>query len=154
MKNIIKKDRFTVPFVCGCRNLGEAARRIGEGAAMLRTKGEPGTGNIVEAVRHMRKVNSEVSRLVVMNDDEIMTYAKELGAPYEVLKQIKDGRLPVVNFAAGGVATPQDAALMMELGADGVFVGSGIFKSEDPRNLLKQLFKLQRITKIMSLLAN
>ncbi|RIO70941.1 pyridoxal 5'-phosphate synthase lyase subunit PdxS, partial [Staphylococcus haemolyticus] len=102
----LRKDQFTVPFVCGCRNLSEAARRIGEGAAMLRTKGEPGTGNIVEAVRHMRKVNSEVSRLVVMNDDEIMTYAKELGAPYEVLKQIKDhGRLPVVNFAAGGVAT-------------------------------------------------
>ena len=130
--------------MCGCRNLGEAARRIGEGAAMLRTKGEPGTGNIVEAVRHMRRVNSEVSRLTVMNDDEIMTFAKDLGAPYEVLKQIKDnGRLPVVNFAAGGVATPQDAALMMELGADGVFVGSGIFKSEDPENLLKLSFKLQ-----------
>lgn len=122
--------------MCGCRNLGEAARRIGEGAAMLRTKGEPGTGNIVEAVRHMRRVNSEVSRLTVMNDDEIMTFAKDLGAPYEVLKQIKDnGRLPVVNFAAGGVATPQDAALMMELGADGVFVGSGIFKSEDRRKI-------------------
>ena len=128
----LRKDQFTVPFVCGCRNLGEAARRIGEGAAMLRTKGEPGTGNIVEAVRHMRKVNSEVSRLVVMNDDEIMTYAKELGAPYEVLKQIKDhGRLPVVNFAAGGVATPQDA--------DGVFVGSGIFKSEDPEKFAKAI---------------
>ena len=118
---------------------------------MLRTKGEPGTGNIVEAVRHMRRVNSEVSRLTVMNDDEIMTFAKDLGAPYEVLKQIKDnGRLPVVNFAAGGVATPQDAALMMELGADGVFVGSGIFKSEDPENLLKLSFKLQHIIKIMS----
>ena len=126
----LRKDQFTVPFVCGCRNLGEAARRIGEGAAMLRTKGEPGTGNIVEAVRHMRKVNSEVSRLVVMNDDEIMTYAKELGAPYEVLKQIKDhGRLPVVNFAA----------VMMELGADGVFVGSGIFKSEDPEKFAKAI---------------
>ncbi|MCU5746707.1 pyridoxal 5'-phosphate synthase lyase subunit PdxS [Staphylococcus sp. SQ8-PEA] len=134
------KDQFTVPFVCGCRNLGEAARRIGEGAAMLRTKGEPGTGNIVEAVRHMRQVNSEVSRLTVMNDDEIMTEAKNLGAPYEVLKSIKDnGRLPVVNFAAGGVATPQDAALMMELGADGVFVGSGIFKSEDPETFAKAI---------------
>ena len=136
----LRKDQFTVPFVCGCRNLGEAARRIGEGAAMLRTKGEPGTGNIVEAVRHMRRVNSEVSRLTVMNDDEIMTFAKDLGAPYEVLKQIKDnGRLPVVNFAAGGVATPQDAALMMELGADGVFVGSGIFKSEDPEKFAKAI---------------
>ena len=122
---------------------------------MLRTKGEPGTGNIVEAVRHMRKVNSEVSRLVVMNDDEIMTYAKELGAPYEVLKQIKDhGRLPVVNFAAGGVATPQDAALMMELGAM-VYLLVQVFSNlKILRNLLKQLFKLQRITKIMSLLAN
>lgn len=136
----LRKDQFTVPFVCGCCNLGEAARRIGEGAAMLRTKGEPGTGNIVEAVRHMRKVNSEVSRLTVMNDDEIMTYAKELGAPYNVLKQIKEeGRLPVVNFAAGGVATPQDAALMMELGADGVFVGSGIFKSEAPEKFAKAI---------------
>ena len=136
----LRKNQFTVPFVCGCRNLGEAARRIGEGAAMLRTKGEPGTGNIVEAVRHMRQVNSEVSRLTVMNDDEIMTFAKDIGAPYEILKQIKDnGRLPVVNFAAGGVATPQDAALMMELGADGVFVGSGIFQKIQ-KNLLKQLF--------------
>ena len=135
----LRKDQFTVPFVCGCRNLGEAARRIGEGAAMLRTKGEPGTGNIVEAVRHMRKVNSEVSRLTVMNDDEIMTYAKELGAPYNVLKQIKEeGRLPVVNFAVV-VATPQDAALMMELGADGVFVGSGIFKSEAPEKFAKAI---------------
>ncbi|OLN87809.1 pyridoxal biosynthesis lyase PdxS [Staphylococcus saprophyticus] len=136
----LRKDTFTVPFVCGCRNLGEAARRIGEGAAMLRTKGEPGTGNIVEAVRHMRQVNSEVSRLTVMNDDEIMTEAKNIGAPYEVLKNIKEnGKLPVVNFAAGGVATPQDAALMMELGADGVFVGSGIFKSEDPEKFAKAI---------------
>ena len=116
-------------------------RVVGEGAAMLRTKGEPGTGNIVEAVRHMRQVNSEVSRLTVMNDDEIMTFAKDIGAPYEILKQIKDnGRLPVVNFAAGGVATPQDAALMMELGADGVFVGSGILNQKIQKNLLKQLF--------------
>lgn len=136
----LKKDEFTVPFVCGCRNLGEAARRIGEGAAMLRTKGEPGTGNIVEAVRHMRQVNAEVRKLVVMNDDEIMTEAKNIGAPYETLKEIKDlGRLPVVNFAAGGVATPADAALMMELGADGVFVGSGIFKSEAPEKFAKAI---------------
>ena len=136
----LKKDEFTVPFVCGCRNLGEAARRIGEGAAMLRTKGEPGTGNIVEAVRHMRQVNAEVRKLVVMNDDEIMTEAKNIGAPYEILKEIKDlGRLPVVNFAAGGVATPADAALMMELGADGVFVGSGIVKSEAPEKFAKAI---------------
>ncbi|WP_010648001.1 pyridoxal 5'-phosphate synthase lyase subunit PdxS [Oceanobacillus massiliensis] len=130
--HILKSD-YTVPFVCGCRDLGEAARRIGEGAAMLRTKGEPGTGNIVEAVRHMRKVQAQVRKVVHMNDDELMTEAKLLGAPYEVLKQIRaEGKLPVVNFAAGGVATPADAALMMELGADGVFVGSGIFKSENP----------------------
>ncbi|WJP97724.1 pyridoxal 5'-phosphate synthase lyase subunit PdxS [Macrococcus bovicus] len=136
----LKKDEFTVPFVCGCRDLGEAARRIGEGAAMLRTKGEPGTGNIVEAVRHLRKVNAQVRKLSVMNDDEIMTEAKLLGAPYEVLKEIKTlGKLPVVNFAAGGVATPADAALMMELGADGVFVGSGIFKSESPEKYAKAI---------------
>ncbi len=127
------KSQFTVPFVCGCRDLGEAARRIGEGASMLRTKGEPGTGNIVEAVRHMRKVQAQVRKVSVMSDDELMTEAKNLGAPFEVLRQIKElGKLPVVNFAAGGVATPADAALMMELGADGVFVGSGIFKSENP----------------------
>ncbi|GGB11264.1 pyridoxal 5'-phosphate synthase lyase subunit PdxS [Macrococcus hajekii] len=136
----LKKDEFTVPFVCGCRDLGEAARRIGEGAAMLRTKGEPGTGNIVEAVRHLRKVNAQVRKLSVMNDDEIMTEAKLLGAPYDVLKEIKTlGKLPVVNFAAGGVATPADAALMMELGADGVFVGSGIFKSESPEKFAKAI---------------
>ncbi len=127
------KRNFTVPFVCGCRDLGEAARRIGEGASMLRTKGEPGTGNIVEAVRHMRMVNAQVRKIIHMNDDELMTEAKHLGAPFDILKQIKiEGRLPVVNFAAGGIATPADAALMMELGADGVFVGSGIFKSENP----------------------
>ena len=127
------KSAYTVPFVCGCRDLGEAARRIGEGAAMLRTKGEPGTGNIVEAVRHMRQVNAQVRKVTLMNDDELMTEAKILGAPYEILKQIKEaGKLPVVNFAAGGVATPADAALMMELGADGVFVGSRVFKSENP----------------------
>ncbi len=129
----IDKSRFTVPFVCGCRDLGEALRRIGEGASMLRTKGEPGTGNIVEAVRHMRKVNAQLRKVYGMSSDELMTEAKNLGAPYELLKQIHDEkRLPVVNFAAGGIATPADAALMMELGADGIFVGSGIFKSENP----------------------
>lgn len=127
------KSEYTVPFVCGCRDLGEALRRIGEGASMLRTKGEPGTGNIVEAVRHMRKVNAQVKKVVGMSKEELMTEAKLLGAPFELLVEIKKlGKLPVVNFAAGGVATPADAALMMELGADGVFVGSGIFKSENP----------------------
>ncbi|UOQ49564.1 pyridoxal 5'-phosphate synthase lyase subunit PdxS [Gracilibacillus caseinilyticus] len=136
----LNKREYTVPFVCGCRNLGEAARRIGEGTSMLRTKGEPGTGNIVEAVRHIREVNGQVRKLVHMSEDEVMTYAKELGAPYEVLLDIKDkGRLPVVNFAAGGVATPADAALMMQLGADGVFVGSGIFKSDNPANFARAI---------------
>ncbi|MGR3766368.1 pyridoxal 5'-phosphate synthase lyase subunit PdxS [Rossellomorea sp. NS-SX7] len=136
----LNKRDFTVPFVCGCRDLGEAARRIGEGASMLRTKGEPGTGNIVEAVRHMRKVNAQVRKLVNMSTDEIMTEAKLLGAPYELLLEIKEnGRLPVVNFAAGGIATPADAALMMELGADGVFVGSGIFKSENPEKFARAI---------------
>lgn len=130
--HLLKSD-FTVPFVCGCRDLGEALRRIGEGAAMLRTKGEPGTGNIVEAVRHMRKVNSQISQISGMSDDELMVAARNLGASYELIKEVKTrGKLPVVNFAAGGVATPADAALMMELGADGVFVGSGIFKSDNP----------------------
>lgn len=134
------KSTFTVPFVCGCRDLGEAARRIGEGASMLRTKGEPGTGNIVEAVRHMRKVNAQVRKVVNMSEDELMTEAKNLGASFEILKQIKsEGRLPVVNFAAGGIATPADAALMMELGADGVFVGSGIFKSENPQKFAEAI---------------
>ncbi|WP_046176585.1 pyridoxal 5'-phosphate synthase lyase subunit PdxS [Domibacillus indicus] len=137
--HLLKSD-FTVPFVCGCRDIGEAARRIGEGASMLRTKGEPGTGNIVEAVRHMRKVNAQVRKLVHMNEDEVMTEAKIHGAPFEVLMQIKkEGRLPVVNFAAGGIATPADAALMMELGADGVFVGSGIFKSENPAKFARAI---------------
>lgn len=136
----LNKKEYTVPFVCGCRDLGEAARRIGEGTSMLRTKGEPGTGNIVEAVRHMREVNGQVRKLISMSTDEIMTFAKELGAPYEVLLDIKaNGRLPVVNFAAGGVATPADAALMMELGADGVFVGSGIFKSDEPAKFAKAI---------------
>jgi pyridoxal 5'-phosphate synthase pdxS subunit len=129
----IDKWQFNVPFVCGCRDLGEALRRIGEGAAMIRTKGEAGTGNIVEAVRHMRTVWQGIRRVQNMPDDELMAEAKNLAAPYELLKETKElGRLPVVNFAAGGVATPADAALMMKLGADGVFVGSGIFKSSQP----------------------
>jgi len=129
----INKHAFKVPFVCGCRNLGEALRRIGEGAAMIRTKGEAGTGDVVEAVRHARQVLGEIRRLTTMREDEMMTYAKEIGAPYELVKETAElGRLPVVNFAAGGVATPADAALMMQLGMDGVFVGSGIFKSGDP----------------------
>jgi len=130
----IDKLNFKVPFVCGARNLGEALRRIGEGAAMIRTKGEPGTGNIVEAVRHMREVMDEIRRLKNIPKEELMTKAKELGAPFELLQEVaQKGRLPVVNFAAGGIATPADAALMMQLGADGVFVGSGIFKSDDPK---------------------
>lgn len=129
----IDKNAFTVPFVCGARNLGEALRRIGEGAAMIRTKGEPGTGNVVEAVRHMRMVMGEIRRVQNLPKEELMTAAKDLGAPYDLLVQVaKDGRLPVVNFAAGGIATPADAALMMQLGCDGIFVGSGIFKSKDP----------------------
>ncbi|HEY4689815.1 MAG TPA: pyridoxal 5'-phosphate synthase lyase subunit PdxS [Anaerolineae bacterium] len=129
----INKHNFKVPFVCGCRNLGEALRRIGEGAAMIRTKGEAGTGDVVEAVRHARAVLGEIRRLTTMADEELMAYAKEIGAPYELVVETKDlGRLLVVNFAAGGVATPADAALMMQLGVDGVFVGSGIFKSGDP----------------------
>jgi pyridoxal 5'-phosphate synthase pdxS subunit len=129
----INKHDFKTPFVCGCRNLGEALRRIGEGAAMIRTKGEAGTGDVVEAVRHARTVLGEVKRLVNMPEEELMTYAKSIGAPYELVKETRElGRLPVVNFAAGGIATPADAALMMQLGVDGVFVGSGIFKSGDP----------------------
>jgi pyridoxal 5'-phosphate synthase pdxS subunit len=129
----IHKHAFKVPFVCGCRNLGEALRRVAEGAAMLRTKGEAGTGNVVEAVRHARSVLSEVRRLQNMGDEELFMAAKELQAPYELVRQVAEtGRLPVVNFAAGGIATPADAALMMQLGVDGVFVGSGIFKSGDP----------------------
>ena len=132
-ENHILKHNFKVPFVCGCRNLGEALRRIGEGAAMIRTKGEAGTGDIVEAVRHARAVLGEIRRLTTMVDEELMAYAKTLGAPYELVKETKElGRMPVVNFAAGGVATPADAALMMQLGVDGVFVGSGVFKSGDP----------------------
>jgi pyridoxal 5'-phosphate synthase pdxS subunit len=129
----INKHAFKVPFVCGCRNLGEALRRIGEGAAMIRTKGEAGTGDVVEAVRHARSVLGEIRRLQNLPDEELMAFSKEIGAPYELVVETKNlGRLPVVNFAAGGVATPADAALMMQLGVDGVFVGSGIFKSGDP----------------------
>ncbi|WP_309544262.1 pyridoxal 5'-phosphate synthase lyase subunit PdxS [Actinobacillus lignieresii] len=137
--HLLKSD-YTVPFVCGRRDLGEALRRIGEGASMLRTKGEPGTGNVVEAVRHLRKVNAQLRKVIHMSHDELMTEAKHLGAPFELLLQIKTlGKLPVVNFAAGGIATPADAALMMELGADGVFVGSGIFKSENPEKFAKAI---------------
>ncbi len=132
-ENHVNKHRFKVPFVCGCRNLGEALRRIAEGAAMIRTKGEAGTGNVVEAVRHARSVHREIRRLQHMDKDELFVAAKELQAPYELVQRTADlGRLPVVNFAAGGIATPADAALMMQLGVDGVFVGSGIFKSGDP----------------------
>ncbi len=129
----INKWKFKVPFVCGAINLGEALRRIGEGAAMIRTKGEAGTGNVVEAVRHMRTINDEIARLAALPEEELMTEAKNLGAPYELVKMVaRDRKLPVVNFSAGGIATPADAAMMMQLGADGVFVGSGIFKSKDP----------------------
>ncbi len=129
----IDKHQFKVPFVCGARNLGEALRRIAEGAAMIRTKGEAGTGDVVEAVRHARAVLGEIRRLQTMADEELYTYAKEIGAPLDLVREVKElGRLPVVNFAAGGIATPADAALMMQLGMDGIFVGSGIFKSEDP----------------------
>ena len=129
----IDKNKFNVPFVCGARDLGEALRRIGEGATMIRTKGEPGTGDVVQAVRHMRKMQSEIRRVVSLREDELYEAAKELAAPLDLVKFVHaNGKLPVVNFAAGGVATPADAALMMELGAEGVFVGSGIFKSGDP----------------------
>jgi pyridoxal 5'-phosphate synthase pdxS subunit len=131
--NHILKHNFKVPFVCGCRNLGEALRRVGEGAAMIRTKGEAGTGDVVEAVRHARTVLGDIRHLTTMVDEELMRYSKDIGAPYDLVKETKElGRMPVVNFAAGGVATPADAALMMQLGVDGVFVGSGIFKSGDP----------------------
>ncbi len=140
--NHINKHDFKVPFVCGCRDLGEALRRIGEGAAMIRTKGEAGTGNIVEAVRHARKVLGEVRRIQNMEDDELMATARDLRAPYELIKEIKEtGNLPVVNFAAGGIASPADAALMMQLGVDGVFVGSGIFKSDNPQLMANAIVK-------------
>jgi pyridoxal 5'-phosphate synthase pdxS subunit len=136
------KHDFKVPFVCGCRDLGEALRRIGEGAAMIRTKGEAGTGNIVEAVRHMRAVTDGMRKLVNMPQEELMSAAKELGAPFNLVEEVhKTGKMPVVNFAAGGVATPADAALMMQLGAEGVFVGSGIFKSKNPESRAKAIVK-------------
>ncbi|HXK32819.1 MAG TPA: pyridoxal 5'-phosphate synthase lyase subunit PdxS [Dehalococcoidia bacterium] len=140
--NHIDKHQFKVPFVCGCRNLGEALRRIGEGAAMIRTKGEAGTGNVVEAVRHMRQLWADIRRVQSMPEDELYAAAKELQAPYDLVKYVHDeGRLPVVNFAAGGIATPADAALMMQLGAEGNFVGSGIFKSENPEKTAKAIVK-------------
>ncbi len=129
----VNKQAFNVPFVCGCRDLGEALRRIGEGAALIRTKGEAGSGNIVEAVRHLRKVNGQIRRLTVLSQEELMAEAKQLGAPFELVQMVaREGKLPVPNFAAGGVSTPADAALCMQLGAESVFVGSGVFKSEDP----------------------
>jgi pyridoxal 5'-phosphate synthase pdxS subunit len=136
----IDKWGFTTPFVCGARNLGEALRRIGEGAAMIRTKGEPGTGNVVEAVTHMRAVTGEIRRLTQLGEEQLMAAARDLGAPYELVKEIHEsGKLPVVNFAAGGIATPSDAALMMALGCDGIFVGSGIFKSDDPAGFARAI---------------
>jgi len=140
--NHVNKTKFKVPFVCGCRNLGEALRRIAEGASMIRTKGEAGTGNIVEAVRHVRTLHKEIRMVQTMNDDELFTFAKEIGAPLDLLQQVqRDGKLPVVNFAAGGVATPADAALVMQLGVDGVFVGSGIFKSSEPEKRARAIVK-------------
>lgn len=139
--HLLKSD-YKAPFVCGCRNLGEALRRLGEGASMLRTKGEPGTGNIVEAVRHMREVNEEIRLLTTKSEDELMVFARDIQAPYELVKEVKAlGRLPVMNYAAGGVATPADAVLMMLLGADGIFVGSGIFKSENPEKFAEAIVK-------------
>lgn len=151
----IDKHPFKVPFVCGCRNLGEALRRIGEGAAMVRTKGEAGTGDVVEAVRHARTVLGQIRCLQTMPNEELMTYAKEIGAPYDLVKETKElGRLPVVNFAAGGVATPADAALMMQLGVDGVFVGSGIFKSGNPAKRAKAIVEAVTHYKNAEILAN
>ena len=137
-KNHIYKNNFKVPFVCGARNLGEALRRIGEGAAMIRTKGEAGSGNIVEAVKHMRSIVNQIKTVMMIDEDQLMTYSKDINAPYYLVKQVKElGKLPVPNFSAGGIATPADAALMMQLGADAVFVGSGIFKSDDPSKRAK-----------------
>ena len=138
----IDKRKFKVPFVCGAKDLGEALRRISEGASMIRTKGEPGTGDVVQAVRHMRKMNSEIAKITAMREDELYEEAKQLAVPYELVQYVHDnGRLPVVNFAAGGVATPADAALMMQLGAEGVFVGSGIFKSGNPAKRAASIVK-------------
>lgn len=138
----IEKTKFEAPFVCGARNLGEALRRIGEGASMIRTKGEAGTGDVVEAVKHMRTVNSQIRKIVSMSEEELMNAAKEMGAPYDLVKFVhENNKLPVVNFAAGGIATPADAALMMQLGCDGVFVGSGIFKSDNPEKRAEAIVK-------------
>lgn len=138
----IAKNNFRVPFVCGCKNLGEALRRIGEGAALIRTKGEPGTGNVVEAVRHLRQINQDIKRVMMLDESELMTEAKNLGAPYELLVKVRKlGKLPVPNFAAGGVATPADAALCMQLGAETVFVGSGIFKSASPEKFARAIVR-------------
>ena len=138
----IEKTKFEVPFVCGARNLGEALRRIGEGASMIRTKGEAGTGDVVEAVKHMRTVISQIRKIVSMGEEELMNAAKEMGAPYDLVKYVhENNKLPVVNFAAGGIATPADAALMMQLGCDGVFVGSGIFKSDNPEKRAEAIVK-------------
>lgn len=138
----IDKSKFSVPFVCGAKNLGEALRRIREGASMIRTKGEPGTGDVVEAVTHMRKMNEEIRYIQSLTDEQLMTASKDMGAPYELIKYVNEhGKLPVVNFAAGGVATPADAAMMMQLGCDGVFVGSGIFKSGDPAKRAEAIVK-------------
>ena len=151
----IDKFAFKVPFVCGCRDLGEALRRIGEGAAMLRTKGEAGTGNIVEAVRHMRTVMSGIRRLTMLGDEELMTEAKNLGAPYELVRQVaREGKLPVPNFAAGGIATPADVSLMMQLGAEAVFVGSGIFKSEKPELMARAIVRAATHYKDATILAD
>ena len=140
--NHVEKSGFKVPFVCGCRNLGEALRRIGEGAAMIRTKGEAGTGNVVEAVRHARAVLGEIRRIQGMNEDELMATARDIAAPFDLVQEVhRTGMLPVVNFAAGGIASPADAALMMQLGVDGVFVGSGIFKSENPQLMAEAIVK-------------
>jgi len=140
--NHLNKNKFKVPFVCGCRNIGEALRRVAEGCSMIRTKGEAGTGNIVEAVRHIRTLHKEIRMIKTMDDDELFVYAKQIGAPIDLVQQVKrDGKLPVVNFAAGGVATPADAALCMQLGVDGVFVGSGIFKSDQPEKRARAIVK-------------
>lgn len=136
----IDKTEFTVPFVCGAKDLGEACRRINEGASMIRTKGEPGTGNVVEAVKHLKLINEQIRKVTLLDDIELNKFAREIGAPIDILKEIRStGKLPVVNFAAGGIATPADAALMMHLGADGIFVGSGIFKSENPAKTAKAI---------------
>lgn len=151
----INKNAFTVPFVCGARDLGEALRRIGEGASMIRTKGEPGTGNVVEAVRHQRMMQSQIRKVSSMSLDELMAEAKNIGAPYELLKYVhENGKLPVVNFAAGGVATPADAALMMHLGSDGVFVGSGIFKSDNPEKFARAIVEATTHYEDYELIAN